>query len=223
MDWSRSIEISRRQIVIYTESIGPLLHRFCGGVESKNSFWTGVKRAYLGRISGEYQANLAYAFPNSVHRKVFRDQCKTVESTYGDAESKPAPDILRHLWGGPNLDVETASEILRVPGFQTSYRDLAGDAARLASRISETLRMAGGASVQIEAELRAAGETLGAAAGFPGTVAIGFAAPTSEFVLKVIRNHPTAGYKWGKFPGVEAVLSQAPPGARDQSDRHHVR
>ncbi len=44
--------------------------------------------------------------------------------------------------------------------------------------------------------------------GFRGTVAIGFAGPTSDYNLKVIRNHPTAGYKWGKFEGIERVMEK---------------
>lgn len=52
------------------------------------------------------------------------------------------------------------------------------------------------------------GERLDTAVGFRGTVAIGFSMPSSKYVLKVIRNHPTSGYKWGAFPGIEAVLQK---------------
>ncbi len=44
------------------------------------------------------------------------------------------------------------------------------------------------------------------APGKPGTVAIGFCFPESAYVLKVIRDTPTSGYKWGKFDGVQSVL-----------------
>ena len=46
------------------------------------------------------------------------------------------------------------------------------------------------------------------ALGFRGTVAIGFSEPASHYVLKVIRNRPTANYKWEVFPGVPAVLQK---------------
>lgn len=52
------------------------------------------------------------------------------------------------------------------------------------------------------------GERFGMAAGFRGTVAIGFSAPSSRYVLKIIRDKPTDGYKWGSFPGVDAVLDK---------------
>src|ERR1017187_402350 len=39
-------------------------------------------------------------------------------------------------------------------------------------------------------------EVLDTAPGSPGTVAIAFTSPRSAYILKVIRDRPTAGYKW---------------------------
>lgn len=61
---------------------------------------------------------------------------------------------------------------------------------------------------EIEREHRRTGERLDTAVGFRGTVAIGFSMPSSRYVMKVIRDVPTAGYKWGSFPGVAAVLEK---------------
>jgi isocitrate dehydrogenase kinase/phosphatase len=61
---------------------------------------------------------------------------------------------------------------------------------------------------QIERELKESGERLDHAVGPRGTVAIGFSAPSLGYVAKVIRDRPTAGYKWGKFPGVRSVLQK---------------
>jgi isocitrate dehydrogenase kinase/phosphatase len=58
---------------------------------------------------------------------------------------------------------------------------------------------------ELTAELGAGAEVFGTAVGFPGTVAIAFSAPSSAYVLKVIRDHPTSQYKWGEFAGVEPV------------------
>lgn len=52
------------------------------------------------------------------------------------------------------------------------------------------------------------GDRLGTAPGFEGTVAIGFSAPSLSYVLKVIRDRPTSAYKWGRFPGIDAVLAK---------------
>lgn len=57
-------------------------------------------------------------------------------------------------------------------------------------------------------ELVSTGEVFQTAVGFRGTVAIGFSSPSSSYNLKVIRNKPTAQYKWGKFEGIPSVLQK---------------
>jgi len=59
---------------------------------------------------------------------------------------------------------------------------------------------------EMEEEWEQFGETMSVAPGTPGTVAIGFCMPDSAYVLKVVRDKPTEGYKWGEFSGVESVL-----------------
>jgi isocitrate dehydrogenase kinase/phosphatase len=58
---------------------------------------------------------------------------------------------------------------------------------------------------EIKQELASSGAVLDIAIGERGTVAIGFAGPGSAYNLKVIRNHPTEGYKWGEFEGIDSV------------------
>jgi len=59
--------------------------------------------------------------------------------------------------------------------------------------------------IELKRELETSNGVLDTAIGEPGTVAIGFAGPGSAYNLKVIRNHPTEGYKWGKFEGIDSV------------------
>ncbi|MCB1504813.1 MAG: bifunctional isocitrate dehydrogenase kinase/phosphatase [Hyphomicrobiaceae bacterium] len=61
---------------------------------------------------------------------------------------------------------------------------------------------------EIVREQRRMGERFNTAVGFRGTVAIGFSMPSSKYVLKIIRDTPTSGYKWGTFDGVPAVLEK---------------
>lgn len=61
---------------------------------------------------------------------------------------------------------------------------------------------------ELRRELLASAEVYDVAVGFRGTVAIGFSAPSSDYVLKVIRDEPTEQYKWGKFDGIPAVLAK---------------
>ena len=61
---------------------------------------------------------------------------------------------------------------------------------------------------ELSDELRRSEEVFDHAVGKRGTVAIGFPAPSSRMVLKVIRNTPTENYKWDHFPGIDAVLGK---------------
>ena len=61
---------------------------------------------------------------------------------------------------------------------------------------------------ELREELAEHREVLTTAVGFRGSVAIGFAAPSSDYNLKVIRDVPTEQYKWGEFPGIRAVLDK---------------
>ncbi len=61
---------------------------------------------------------------------------------------------------------------------------------------------------EITREQRRMGERFNTAVGFRGTVAIGFSMPSSKYVLKIIRDAPTDGYKWDKFDGPRAVLEK---------------
>ena len=61
---------------------------------------------------------------------------------------------------------------------------------------------------ELREEIAVHGEVFTTAVGFRGSVAIGFAAPSSDYNLKVIRDVPTDQYKWGDFPGIRAVLDK---------------
>lgn len=61
---------------------------------------------------------------------------------------------------------------------------------------------------EVRRHLGADRELLDTAPGFPGTVAIAFTSPRSDYVLKVIRDQPTDGYKWDSFQGVDVVLGK---------------
>ena len=61
---------------------------------------------------------------------------------------------------------------------------------------------------ELKKEVSSTGEVFQTSPGFKGTVAMGFSTPSSSFNLKVIRDKPTSGYKWGTFDGIEAVLKK---------------
>jgi len=62
--------------------------------------------------------------------------------------------------------------------------------------------------VAILNEIIAAGQKLKKSPGAAGTVALGFTFDACAYHLKIIRDQPTAAYKWGTFPGVNAVIEK---------------
>jgi isocitrate dehydrogenase kinase/phosphatase len=61
---------------------------------------------------------------------------------------------------------------------------------------------------EIIANVRSSGQKLQRSPGAAGTVALGFTFQACSYHLKVIRDRPTASYKWGEFPGVDAVIEK---------------
>jgi isocitrate dehydrogenase kinase/phosphatase len=61
---------------------------------------------------------------------------------------------------------------------------------------------------EVVEECRRSGQVFQRSPGFAGTVALGFTFDACSYHLKVIRDRPTKAYKWGEFPGVEAVLDK---------------
>jgi isocitrate dehydrogenase kinase/phosphatase len=61
---------------------------------------------------------------------------------------------------------------------------------------------------EITENVRSSGQKLCRSPGAPGTVALGFTFDACSYHLKVIRDRPTASYKWGAFPGVPAVIEK---------------
>jgi isocitrate dehydrogenase kinase/phosphatase len=61
---------------------------------------------------------------------------------------------------------------------------------------------------EVRRQLTRQREVLDTAPGSLGTVAMAFTTPRSAYILKVIRDRPTSGYKWDSFQGVETVLGK---------------
>ena len=61
---------------------------------------------------------------------------------------------------------------------------------------------------EMESEKNQHDEEFQTAVGMEGTVAMAFSTLHGSYCLKVIRNTPTQGYKWGVFEGIDSVLSK---------------
>lgn len=322
-NWPATFQLSKDRLAIYSASIariGPVLKAGCPELATDDRFWSDVETRYAGLIRGRYEADLAFAFGNSVRRVIFHDEWKPVEYSYGSAiapRSLSEPVLLTFAASVP-VTPDVVLQIFDIPKFQAPWRDKAADARLVADEITyalNALQLKPGAPIkivmanagffrnrgayltgrinvpghglrplliallndkdgiyadavltdsdelqyafsttlanfhatnphyhelaqllftlmprrplglhystigynhtgkvavinEIAREHRRTGERLDTAVGFRGTVAIGFSMPASRYVLKIIRDTPTSGYKWGSFPGVAAVLDK---------------
>ena len=319
-----SIWLSKRRLSMYSECIntmGPRLKAAYPQIAEEEALWERVQSCYLPLIEGRYWSDLAFAFFRSVRRRVYQGEWKPVEYAFKDfgASTDTFPDeVVRRFPGGDRIGAGTIAEMLSLPRFECSYRDLEGDAYLVADRINRNFQCgevngskiraiemidAGffrnrgcylvgrvlvenegifplviallneGQGIYVDAVLNSepdvhnifsstlanfhvtntyyhelaaflhsimpkrpiglhystigfnhvgkgavmndlrgehesTGELFQTSVGSRGTVAIGFAFPTSAYNLKVIRDKPTDGYKWGEFHGIESVLKK---------------
>src|SRR5258708_33290443 len=61
---------------------------------------------------------------------------------------------------------------------------------------------------EVVEQMRQSGQRFERSPGAAGTVALGFTFDACSYHLKVIRDQPTHSYKWGRYPGVAAVLDK---------------
>jgi isocitrate dehydrogenase kinase/phosphatase len=61
---------------------------------------------------------------------------------------------------------------------------------------------------ELKEQMRTSGQVFDFSPGHRGTVAIGFTFDACSYHLKIIRDRPTASYKWGPFVGVDKVLEK---------------
>ncbi|GMQ76241.1 MAG: bifunctional isocitrate dehydrogenase kinase/phosphatase [Gammaproteobacteria bacterium] len=319
-DHTTSLTLSKRRLALYSTAISEL------GVRLRDTFprvvrdaalWHEVEQVFLLLIRGRYEADLAFAFINSVKRRIHQGEWQPVEYSFrkaDDATVNFSGEVYRSFPGEDAITRETVLDILDIPGFSRGYRNRASDAAQVAERLNDILesqsaaaldriemvnagfyRNRGGyivgrvvmedASVfpfilallndeegiyvdavlsseadahnifsstlanfhvtnnyyhelseflssimpkrplglhystigfnhvgkvavmnELRDELIGSNDVLETAVGFRGTVAIGFSSPASAYNLKVIRDKPTANYKWGAFEGIESVM-----------------
>lgn len=145
-DHGRSLSLSRRRLSIYSESIHALGRKIAErypDLAAVESHWRRVEAAYLPLIEGRYEADLAYAFINSVQRKIYQGEWQPVEYDFGGTgwlHHGHSSQICRAFPGGPSLAPETVIEILSIPGFSRAYQDKVEDAYLVADRVNDALR-----------------------------------------------------------------------------------
>ena len=320
-DHPASVACAKQRLGLYNATVYALaddLRQAFPALAQREALWAGVEAAFVPAADGRYEADLASAYIHSCRRRLYHREWRPVEYTFGAQPPVASAQLAVHerfecRWP---VDHRSLQSLLHVADLAAPFRDLAGDALRVARRLNDLLAERAGAGlsaiemirggffrnrgaylvgrlvlrsgeyrpfvvallngpqgVYAEAVLSAVphvhnlfssteasfqvtnihyhelckflhsvmprrplglqystigfhhvskvavmnevreqlvrdGERLDFAPGFRGTVAIAFTSPRSDYVLKVIRDRPTAGYKWDSFQGVDAVLAK---------------
>jgi isocitrate dehydrogenase kinase/phosphatase len=145
-DHAQSLDLSRRRLSIYGESIHALARAIAArdpGLAATQDQWRRVEEAYLAMIEGRYEADLAYAFINSVQNQIYQGAWRPLDYAAGGngwTRDGPGVTIHREFPGGAALTPATLLEILSIPGFARAYQDQVEDAYLVADRVNRALR-----------------------------------------------------------------------------------
>lgn len=321
-DHATSLTLSKRRLALYSTGItelGVRLREAYPRVASDAALWREVEADFLPLIQGRYEADLAFAFINSVKRMIHQGEWEPVEYSFRKADEAMANfsgEIYRRFTVHAVIRQETILGILDTPGLSVPYKDRIRDAELVSERLNDICESRGAPAMdsieminagfyrnrggyivgrvvmvdkslhpliiallnsedgiyvdavlsseadahnifsstlanfhvtnnyyhelseflhsimpkrplglhystigfnhvgkvavmnELRDELIGSDDVLETAVGFRGTVAIGFSSPKSAYNLKVIRDKPTANYKWGTFDGIESVMKK---------------
>ena len=85
-DPAQSLALSKRRLSIFRERIqtlGTTLAEVFPQLGENEKLWASVERQFLPGIESRYEADLAFAFFNSVRRKIYKDEWKPVAYAFG--------------------------------------------------------------------------------------------------------------------------------------------
>ncbi|MGP9813204.1 bifunctional isocitrate dehydrogenase kinase/phosphatase [Rhodopseudomonas sp. NSM] len=147
-DWTATVRLSRIRIGLYTACIDqlvPLLKAGLPELANDEQVWVRAEAELLAAIAGRYEADFAFAFWQSLRRKLVSDEWRPVSYDTGPAARPPA-SVAAVVWTiAATLPIrpEVIRDVLDAAGFNVPWRDLDGDAALAAAAIEAALEPLG--------------------------------------------------------------------------------
>lgn len=150
-----SIQISSERLGLYSRYIaehGPRIQAVYPDLASDAEAWEEIDRLLMAMIVDRYDADIAFSFGHSIRRNIVRGVWQPV------AYSFPPPSALRALSMasvhrrfavGGGIDPELIARALCAPNFTVPFRDLMGDACRVAERVERSLDGARAAALDL--------------------------------------------------------------------------
>ncbi|NEW91632.1 bifunctional isocitrate dehydrogenase kinase/phosphatase [Rhodopseudomonas sp. BR0M22] len=157
-DWPVTVRLSKIRIGLYTACIDqlvPLLKAGLPELTTDEQLWPAAEAELLAAIEGRYEADFAFAFWQSLRRKLVNDEWRPVSYDTGTTTRRAtsAAAVLKTTSTTLPIGPEVIATILDEAGFAAPWRDRDGDAALAAQAIEAALEPLGprpGEPVKIE-------------------------------------------------------------------------
>ncbi len=141
MDPQASIRISRERLGLYSKYItefGPRIASAYPALVDDEALWDELEHLYSSMIVERYEADIAFSFAHSLRRNINFSVWRPVAYSFPPPSerrllSQASP--FRRLPLARRVDAKVITQALHVPGFLVPFRDLSGDAERIALRI----------------------------------------------------------------------------------------
>jgi isocitrate dehydrogenase kinase/phosphatase len=148
--WEELQTDTTKRIDIYSLTVWDVVDhvRFLLGERDEDRLvWASMKAVYSGLIEERRDWELAETFFNSITRRIFTtvgvdDRIEFVNTDF-DAPTAPVQEDIFHSVTGHDDATALVDHMLRLPGFETPYRDAADDAARAGTVIDDHLAALG--------------------------------------------------------------------------------
>lgn len=146
-DARAAVRISEERLGLYSRFIaehGPRIASAYPALRDDEHLWTALDQALDGMIANRYEADIAFSFAHSLQRNIRHSVWKPVAYTFprrGDSLRPMALEVVfrRFEVAGAGVNAELIIETLRMPRLGAPFRDLRGDALRIAARINALL------------------------------------------------------------------------------------
>jgi isocitrate dehydrogenase kinase/phosphatase len=158
-----SINVSKERLGLYTRYIaehGPRIGACFPALSVESSLWDDLDRLFVAMIVDRYEADIAFSFAHSVRRNINHGLWKPVAYSFpppSKLRAKSMASVHRRLPVLAGIAGELLNAALQVPNFSVPFKDLEGDARKIARRVGHLLRDRPGDSAPVALDVIEAG------------------------------------------------------------------
>lgn len=163
MDPHTSLRISQERLGLYSRYIeehGPRIAGLFPALTADAAAWDALDRLFMAMIVDRYDADIAFSFAHSIRRNISHGLWRPVAYSFPPPSKLRADSMAsvhRRLQVPGRIDVQFMCTVLQVPNFSIPFRDLQGDARRVADRVLQVLGEAPNAAPAVALDVIEAG------------------------------------------------------------------